>query len=314
MQLAKDAAAKQCQPLFDALVAQGVTNAQGIVALTVDESKVALACKAAASSISQCANGEVAVPAVVTAVENARYNHLKDLLGDRLLDEDLLRIVRNQILIDIQGNDILYQIFTRCILQDQPDHEAPFLEFIQRVCDTPATASGAPSPTTRANSNNKQRKKKKKGIKPGCGGFGIRNFLTLFLSIEVAKALRMREEGQAEGDRLKENAGHAMFTALTKQLEESNPVLTSISDNMTSEEEMRAEMEELGESKSEQDVARQVVLAEEIKALMVAKEAGQAKLMQISERFKNELRSIRDQYNADLEGRARAGSEPAGTK
>ncbi len=41
--------------------------------------------------------------------------------------------------------------------------QAPFLEFIQRVCD-----------------------KKAIEIKPGCGGFGIRNFLTLFLSIEVS--------------------------------------------------------------------------------------------------------------------------------
>merc|ERR1712190_533589 len=54
-------------------------------------------------------------------------------------------------------------------------------------------------------------------MKPGCGGFGIRNFLTLFLSIEVTKST------------LK------MIDAYTSQLDESNPVLTAISDAMTAE-------------------------------------------------------------------------------
>ena len=46
--------------------------------------------------------------------------------------------------------------------------EAPFLEFIQRVCAQCADKNGMCQP-----------------VRPGCGGFGIRNFLTLFLSIEV---------------------------------------------------------------------------------------------------------------------------------
>jgi hypothetical protein len=50
------------------------------------------------------------------------------------------------------------------ILQAGVGQEAPFLEFIQRVCSSKCDASGAPLP-----------------ISPGCGGFGIRNFLTLFL-------------------------------------------------------------------------------------------------------------------------------------
>ena len=77
------------------------------------------------------------------------------------------------------------QIFTSNILQNKPGEEvgvvlvcighigdtvsqAPFLEFIERRCSQHVGADGTPKP-----------------IRAGCGGFGIRNFLTLFLSIEV---------------------------------------------------------------------------------------------------------------------------------
>ena len=53
-------------------------------------------------------------------------------------------------------------------LQREAGQESPFLEFIQRVCSECKNTDGSCRP-----------------IKPGCGGFGIRNFLTLFLSIEV---------------------------------------------------------------------------------------------------------------------------------
>jgi 4-hydroxyphenylpyruvate dioxygenase-like putative hemolysin len=82
--------------------------------------------------------------------------------------------VRNKILIDVQGEDVLMQIFTSVVLQRAPGEEAPFLEFIQRVCACAADGEESCEP-----------------IRPGCGGFGIRNFLTLFLSIEVSKAIRL---------------------------------------------------------------------------------------------------------------------------
>ena len=78
------------------------------------------------------------------------------------------------ILVDVQGEDVLMQIFTSVVLQRTPGTEAPFLEFIERVCAQCQGGGGddacavAPVP-----------------VRPGCGGFGIRNFLTLFLSIEV---------------------------------------------------------------------------------------------------------------------------------
>lgn len=54
----------------------------------------------------------------------------------------VFQIVRNKILIDVQGGDILLQIFTCKILHRDAQQEAPFLEFIQRVCGTCAAAPG----------------------------------------------------------------------------------------------------------------------------------------------------------------------------
>ena len=68
------------------------------------------------------------------------------------------QIVRNKVLVDIQGGDLLYQIFTSNILQRKAGEEAPFLEFIQRVCLI----------------EKKNEDGSCKPIKPGCGGFGIR--------------------------------------------------------------------------------------------------------------------------------------------
>jgi hypothetical protein len=84
---------------------------------------------------------------ILTAILGSRYRNLRSLLGDTISEAEYLGIVRNQILVDVQGEDLLYQIFTSNILQRKLGEEAPFLEFIQRVCS-------------------------KDVVKPGCGGFG----------------------------------------------------------------------------------------------------------------------------------------------
>ena len=91
---------------------------------------------------------------------------------DNLSEETYVSIMRNQILVDVQGEDLLFQIFTSNILQRNSGDKAPFFEFIRRVCSECIGPDGCP-----------------RKVKPGCGGFGIRNFLTLFLSIEVTKAM-----------------------------------------------------------------------------------------------------------------------------
>lgn len=86
---------------------------------------------------------------IVRAILSSRYCNVYALLGDQISEKQYLGVVRNKILVDVQGSDILYQIFTCNILQRNSDEEAPFFEFIQRVCST-STAK----------------------IKAGCGGFG----------------------------------------------------------------------------------------------------------------------------------------------
>lgn len=133
-----------------------------------------------------------------------------------------LAIVRNQVLVDIQAGDVLLQIFTCKILQAEHAQEAPFLEFIQRVCSQcSGGAHGEGEPV--------------KAIKPGCGGFGIRNFLTLFLSIELSKALADQEEAIERGDTVAGAKAVRRAQLLNQQLDQSNPVLTAISDTMTLE-------------------------------------------------------------------------------
>jgi 4-hydroxyphenylpyruvate dioxygenase-like putative hemolysin len=93
--------------------------------------------------------------AVLSVIGQSRYRNLYALLRDNLSEETYLGIVRNQILVDIQGDDLLYQIFTSNILQRQAGDEAPFFEFIQRVCSECKDENGCPQK-----------------IRPGCGGFG----------------------------------------------------------------------------------------------------------------------------------------------
>jgi 4-hydroxyphenylpyruvate dioxygenase-like putative hemolysin len=87
---------------------------------------------------------------ILDIIMKSRYCNLYSLLRDQISEEQYIGIVKNQILVDVQGNDLLYQIFTANILQRNSHEEAPFLEFIQRVCSN----------------------KNKSVIKPGCGGFG----------------------------------------------------------------------------------------------------------------------------------------------
>ena len=47
-----------------------------------------------------------------------------------------MAIVRNKILVDTQGRDILMQIFIARILFHDMKDEAPFFEYISQVCDS----------------------------------------------------------------------------------------------------------------------------------------------------------------------------------
>jgi len=206
---------------------------------------------------------------LIEAIKRSRYINMYKLLKDRMTEEEYLNVVSNQVLVDVQGDDILYQIFTANILQENPIDEAPFLEFIQRTC----------------------RKVEGQPIRAGCGGFGIRNFLTLFLSIEVTKAMTRLDEAVKDGNTKAADNAKKMIDVFTHQLEVSNPILTTISDAMT--EEARA-IEELA---TVQDDKKQEV-EERIAKFNKLKLGGQQELMRVSDEHCRQMADIRAAFDS----------------
>jgi len=206
------------------------------------------------------------LPAVVAdCVLRARYGNLHALLKNHASEETYLRIVRNNILVDIQGEDLLLQIFTSKVLQQSDGQEAPFLEFIERVCsECKNPSTGCPQ-----------------AIKPGCGGFGIRNFLTLFLSIEVSKAAASRSDAERRGDARMVEVEGKRVDAFTAQLDESNPILTTISDAMTAEGAAR----DSGDTTAAQHWANE-------------KAKGNEALQEVSSKYKELMRKLREEVSA----------------
>jgi len=175
-----------------------------------------------------------------------------------------------------QGDDLLYQIFTSNILQRNPGDEAPFLEFIQRVCSV-CTDDGSCA----------------QKVRPGCGGFGIRNFLTLFLSIEVSKAMQDVTEAMDEGDFARQQYAEEMVECFTRQLNEANPILTTISDAMTDEGRYLVAIEKAVASKSCRETI--AALEEKFNEASQRKHKGNADLMECSARYNAYMKSLREQ-------------------
>jgi hypothetical protein len=205
---------------------------------------------------------------------------------DHLSEESYVAIVRNQILVDVQGEDLLFQIFTCNVLQRDAGDEAPFFEFIQRVCSERAGPDGRP-----------------RRVKPGCGGFGIRNFLTLFLSIEVTKAMLEAANARASGHAPGHDYARRKVDLFTEQLNESNPLLTEISDAMTREgaarERIKAyregrrggEEEEKKGKKNEDGIERWSLVAERE---LLAKSRANERLMQCNLKYQRLMKELRE--------------------
>ncbi|KAL7576276.1 hypothetical protein ACA910_018101 [Epithemia clementina (nom. ined.)] len=207
---------------------------------------------------------------VLKTILQSRYKNLYNLLRDNLSEEKYLGVVRNQILVDIQGDDLLYQIFTCKILHRNASEEAPFFEFIQRVCSECKDENGC-SPK----------------IRPGCGGFGIRNFLTLFLSIEVSKAMQAVANARVEGDEAKVQYEQTRVDYFTAQLNESNPILTEISDAMKDEGNLR---QSLLTAKTPDDKEN---LEMQINDAAKRKQNGNMKLMAVSSKYNDMMKALR---------------------
>ncbi len=212
------------------------------------------------------------VGSIVDTILRSRYINMYNLLGDILSEETYLSIVRNQILVDVQGKDILFQIFTSNILQRKAGDESPFLEFIQRVC-ADCNDDGCPL-----------------GMKAGCGGFGIRNFLTLFLSIEIGKAMHDVTNAKLANDINAMKFAQMKVDAFTEQLNESNPILTAISDAMT-EEGVAQERMQRALKKGDGIVAAE--WEDKMKQAAERKHANNMNLMELNSKYNELMKSLR---------------------
>ncbi|GMH46667.1 hypothetical protein TrRE_jg3029 [Triparma retinervis] len=208
---------------------------------------------------------------VMEVVMRARFVNLHTLLRGHMSEKSYIAIVKNKILVDVQGEDLLFQIFTSNVLQENVGDEAPFFEFIQRVCSECLGPDGCPAK-----------------VKPGCGGFGIRNFLTLFLSIEVSKAMMEVKDAKLAGDAAAVTKAMNRVGAFTDQLNEANPILTDISDAMTAE---GGFMEDLAKATDEAEKARLQALADE---QALKKKEGNEKLMVCSKKYMEIMKALRE--------------------
>merc|ERR1711924_308955 len=117
--------------------------------------------------------------------------------------------------------------------------------------------------------------------RPGCGGFGIRNFLTLFLSIEVSKAMTASDKCSAEGDAAGAAKADKQVEVFTEQLDLSNPILTVISDAMTAEADAIIAAENAKTEAEKKEAQAAVAKYSEIKL------NGNKQLQELSEKYKN---------------------------
>eukprot|EP00520_Triparma_pacifica_P009405 CAMPEP_0118644104 /NCGR_PEP_ID=MMETSP0785-20121206/6754_1 /TAXON_ID=91992 /ORGANISM="Bolidomonas pacifica, Strain CCMP 1866" /LENGTH=719 /DNA_ID=CAMNT_0006535827 /DNA_START=353 /DNA_END=2512 /DNA_ORIENTATION=- len=209
---------------------------------------------------------------VMEVIMRARFVNLHTLLRGHMSEKSYIAIVKNKILVDVQGEDLLFQIFTSNVLQENVGDEAPFFEFIQRVCSECLGPDGCPAK-----------------VKPGCGGFGIRNFLTLFLSIEVSKAMMEVKDAKLANDDKAVTKAMNKVQAFTDQLNEANPILTDISDAMTAE---GSYTEELAKASDDDEKIRLKAL---IDAEAAKKKMGNERLMVCSKKYMAIMKKLREE-------------------
>ena len=260
---------KLAMTILEACERMQITSHDGAVFLDLDEREVNERLQTALQGTPHHDEYNEKKKCIISTILKSRYVNLHSLLKDHISESSYLGIVQNQILVDVQGDDLLYQIFTSNVLQRHTGEEAPFLEFIQRVCsECVDSESGCPVP-----------------IKPGCGGFGIRNFLTLFLSIELSKSMLEVAEARVRGDERRRVMAQAMVDCFTDQLDESNPILTEISDAMTRER-LCHDMLAQGDGDTEFWSVQLALVTE-------AKMNGNKKLMDCSTKYKERMIALR---------------------
>jgi hypothetical protein len=115
--------------------------------------------------------------------------------------------------------------------------------------------------------------------------------LTLFLSIEVSKAMLEASQALLDGDENSRDSAQKRIDCFTCQLNESNPILTEISDAMTLEGQCKEQWElalEHGDTSLAEEWKSKMDEAAELKA------QGNRKLMECSARYEKQMRMIRE--------------------
>lgn len=130
----------------------------------------------------------------------------------------------------------------------------------------------------------------------GCGlicasWFSIRNFLTLFLSIEVSKAASDVADAKLSGDNRLLAYAEQRVQCFTDQLNDSNPILTEISEAMTDEGNFKAAMDTAvlcGDVRAASEWEKKMKGAEE------RKRQWNARLMECSARYSRAMKAMRE--------------------
>eukprot|EP00592_Proboscia_alata_P018325 CAMPEP_0194411556 /NCGR_PEP_ID=MMETSP0176-20130528/9772_1 /TAXON_ID=216777 /ORGANISM="Proboscia alata, Strain PI-D3" /LENGTH=796 /DNA_ID=CAMNT_0039213629 /DNA_START=421 /DNA_END=2811 /DNA_ORIENTATION=+ len=302
------------QAIMDACITSGIATSEGAVSLQLQPKDVEIALDPILLSLVPETNSVVEAyrsnkESIIHTILHSRYINLHNLLGNTLSPEQFVAVVQNRILVDVQGQDLLFQIFTGNILQEQTEHESPFLEFIQRVCA--CSISSSDDGVKVSDDINALSLVEGEGVeeevnscitedysmmKPGCGGFGIRNFLTLFLSIELSKSMADASRAKANND----HRGHALaqkaVQIFTEQLNESNPILTDIANAMYAEGLAQKELDDYYKEDERHEIIL-MQLGNAVSDAAKAKQGGNERLMECSTKYKILMRELR-QRNA----------------
>lgn len=133
------------EQVTDTCIAGNLASSDGAVDLTLSNGSVFLVLDQTLNDSLFAQEYFEARERIVDAILASRYSNLYSLLRNHVSESTYLDIVKNKILCDVQGQDVLYQIFTCKILFKEPADEAPFFEFIQRVCSECESEDGCPT-------------------------------------------------------------------------------------------------------------------------------------------------------------------------
>jgi hypothetical protein len=120
--------------------------------------------------------------------------------------------------------------------------------------------------------------------------YSIRNFLTLFLSIEVTRAMMDASNAKERNDHVAYAFAQQKVELFTKQLNESNPLLTRISDAMTKEGIARDKLAVADDE--EESVNWKLVMEME----SLAKSRANEELMECNAKYQKLMKELRESH------------------